>query len=145
MAGNSKSIRQTRMPRKKSNARKKTYHPKWHDISCEEAHRKVSVSARLVKSNPKDQSLGSRLRQDIKDYNKLIKLWNKQFVDNMFVELDSMENSNPRGYMDLIRAMRDSSFDKSTSDDTSGVKPSEWHAHFSRLLSKKVNIDKNLE
>ena len=39
------------------------------------------------------------------------------------MELDSMQNNNPRGYMELIRAMRDGSFDKSAQDDTLGVKP----------------------
>ena len=57
----------------------------------------------------------------------------------MFLELDSMEQNNPRGYMELIRAMRDGSFDKSTTDDTGGVSPSRWHSHFSNLLAKKVD------
>ena len=118
------------IPKKKKVIKKKNFHPKWHDLSCEEAHRKVSSSARLLKANPNDQSLGARLRNAIKDYKKLVKLRNKQFVDNMFCELDSMENNNPRGYMDLIRAMRDGSFDKTTSDDTSGVSPTKWHTHF---------------
>ena len=108
-ANNSKSIMLSKMPKKKNNYKKRAFHPKWHDLSCEEALRKVSVSSRLLKSNPKDQFLSGRLRQDIKDYKKLVKLRNKQFVENMFLELDSMENSNPRGYMDLIRAMRDDS------------------------------------
>ena len=63
----------------------------------------------------------------------------------MFSELDSMENNNPRGYMDLIRTMRDGSFDKATSDDTSGVTPLKWHAHFSNLLAKNVKKDENIE
>ena len=103
------------------------------------------MSARLLKINPKDHSLGFTLRKNIKDYNKLVKFRNKQFVDNMFQELDSMEHNNPRGYMELIRAMRDGSFDKSTSDDTSAVNPTKWHAHFSNLLAKKVDNNTNLE
>ena len=63
----------------------------------------------------------------------------------MFSELDSMENSNPRGYMELIRAMRDGSFDKSISDNTTGVSPSKWYDHFSKLLAKNVQYDDNLE
>ena len=64
----------------------------------------------------------------------------------MFVELDSMQHDNPRGYMDLIRSMRDGNFDKSVSDDTSSISPSSWHSHFSNLLAKKVdtNFQKNL-
>ena len=65
LAINSKPSRLIRVPGKKSNGRKKAYNPKWHDISCEEAHWKVSMFARLLKSNPKDQSLGARLRKDI--------------------------------------------------------------------------------
>ena len=103
------------------------------------------MSAKLFKRNPRDQSLGARLRRDIKDYKKLIKLRSKQFVENMFIELDSMENSDPRGYMNLIKAMRDGIFDKATSDDTSSITPTKWHAHFSNLLAKNVEKDEKIE
>ena len=91
--------------------------------------------------------LGSKLRKEIKEYNKLVKLKNKQFVDNMFVEHDSMERNDPRGYMELIRSMRNGGFDKATSDDTSGITPPTWHTHFSSLLAKKIDPIKkdNLE
>ena len=145
LANTSNSKKLNRILRKKSNGRKKVFYPKWHDLSCEEAQRKVAMSARMLKINPKDQALGARLRQDIKDYKKLVKIRNKQFVENMFLELDSMESNNPRGYMDLIRSMRDGNFDKATSDDTSGVSALKWHAHFSNLLAKNVNNDENLE
>ena len=105
----------------KRKTKKKFFHPKWHDLSCEEAHRKVSATARLLKGDQKNLSLGAKLRKEIKEYNKLVKLKNKQFVDNMFVELDSMERNDPRGYMELIRSMRNGGFDKATSDDTSGI------------------------
>ena len=61
------------------------------------------------------------------------------------MELDSLQNNNPRGYMELIRAMRDGSFDKSAQDDTSGVNPSEWYTHFSNLLAKEVDKNDYLE
>jgi hypothetical protein len=65
----------------------------------------------------------------------------------MFVELDSMERNDPRGYMDLIRSMRNGGFDKATSDDTSGITPPTWHTHFSSVLAKKIDPTKkdNLE
>ena len=47
--------------------------------------------------------------------------------------------------MELIRAMRDGSFDKSTSDDTSSISPSSWHYHFSNLLAKKIDRNNYLE
>ena len=131
----------------KKKKRRRVTHPKWHDISCSEAHRKVSTTARLLKGDPKNAYLRGKLITETKDYNKLVKYKNKQFVDNMFTELDSMENNNPRGYMELVRSMREGSFDKSTTDDTSGILPSTWHSHFSNLLAKKIDpIEKrNLE
>ena len=131
----------------KKKKKRKFSHPKWHDISCYESHRKVSTTAKLLKGDPKNAFLRGKLITETKEYNKLVKYKNKQFVENMFTELDSMENNNPRGYMELVRSMRDGSFDKSTSDDTSGISPSTWHSHFSNLLSKKIDpMDKiNLE
>ena len=61
--------------------KRKFFHPKWHDLSCEEAHRKLSATARLLKGDQKNLSLGAKLRKEIKEYNKLVKLKNKQFVE----------------------------------------------------------------
>ena len=60
----------------------------------------------------------------------MVKTKHRQFIDNMFTELDSMHHNNPRGYMQLIKSMREGNFDKQTPDDTSGVSPSEWFSHF---------------
>ena len=118
---------------------RKAQNPKWHDLSCDEAHRIVITIARLLKGDPKNSYLGGKLRKATKTYNKLVKSKHKQFVDNMFTELDSMEHDNPRGYMELIKSMREGNFDKQTPDDTSNVSPSDWQSHFSNLLSKKVD------
>ena len=135
--------------------KKQPLFPKWHDLSCCEAHRKVYTTARLLKSDPDNRYLRSKLRLVTKDYNKLVKSKQKQFVENMFVELDSMENDNPRGYMQLINSMREGNFDRNTPDDTSEVSPSNWHSHFNELLTKtsesKTNdqllefIDQNID
>ena len=118
---------------------RKAQNPKWHDLSCDEAHRIVITIARLLIGDPKNSYLGGKLRKATKTYNKLVKSKHKQFVDNMFTELDSMEHDNPRGYMELIKSMREGNFDKQTPDDTSNVSPSDWQSHFSNLLSKKVD------
>ena len=83
-----------------------------------------------IKADPENRYLRTQLRLFTKDYNKLVKSKQKQFVENMFSELDSMERDNPRGYMQLISSMRDGNFDRSTPDDTSGISPSQWHSHF---------------
>ena len=75
----------------------------------------------------------------------MVKTKHRQFIDNMFTELNSMQHNNPRGYMQLIKSMREGNFDKQTPDDTSGVPPSEWFSHFSNLLAKKVDPTRKLE
>ena len=124
------------------NKKRKVVQPKWHDISCAEAHSKVCTIARLVKLDPSNAYLGSELRSATKLYNRLIKSKHKLFVDNMFTELDSMQQNNPRAYMQLIKAMKDGNFDNQTPDDTSGVSPADWFSHFSSLLAKKIDPDK---
>ena len=133
--------------RQKTNKKRPSF-PRWHDLSCSDAHRKVYTTARLLKSDPDNTYLRSKLRSVTKEYNKLVKYKQKQFVENMFSELDSMQHDNPRGYMQLINSMREGNFDRSTPDDTSGVSPSAWYMHFSNLLSKNSTsqkTEKNLE
>ena len=127
---------------RRTNNQRKVAHPKWHDLSCADAHRKVCSIARLVKLDPRNSYLGSQLRSATKVYNRLIKSKHKLFVDNMFEELDSMQQNNPRGYMQLIKSLRYGNFDKQTPNDTSGVSPADWYSHFSNLLAKTVDPDK---
>ena len=111
-----------KMNRNDKNKKKKIRrisHPKWHDISCSEAYRKVSTTSRFLKGDPKNAYLRGKLVKETKEYNKLVKLKNKQFVDNLFIELDLIERNNPRGYMELSRSMRNGNFDKAIPDDTS--------------------------
>ena len=119
--------------------------PKWHDLSCCEAHRKVCTTAWLLKNDQNNNYLRAKLRTVTKQYNKLVKSKQKQFVDNMFTELDSMEKTNPRGYMQLIRSLRDGNFDKKTPDDTSGVSPLDWHSHFTNLLTQNSDPGKKTD
>ena len=56
----------------------------------------------------------------------------------MFSELEGLHNSNPKAYMDLVRSLRDGSFDKKVSESTSHVSPEKWHDHFQGLLGPVV-------
>ena len=49
----------------------------------------------------------------------------------MFVELDSIHKNDPRGYMALIKSMRNGNFDKEVFDDRSSVLPQNWFDHLS--------------
>ena len=52
----------------------------------------------------------------------------------MFTELDQLYTSNPRGYMTLVKSLRDGSFDKKVSDNSSYMSPDKWKEHFTNLL-----------
>ena len=118
--------------------KKRVAHPKWHDTSCYEAHRKIVTTAKILKMYPRNSYLLGKLRSETKEYNRLIKCKHKQFVESMFERLDSMQHNDPRGYMQLIKSMRDGNFDNKTPDDTSSVSATEWFTHFSRLLAKPI-------
>ena len=133
--------RKTNMKAGSRRAHTKISHPKWHDLSCAQAHSIVVTTAKCLKGDPKNSFLRSKLRKETKTYNKLVKSKQKLFVVNIFTELDSMQHKNPRGYMQLIKSMRDGDFDKQTPDDTSGVGPTQWHIHFSNLLAKNIDIE----
>ena len=96
----------------KRKSKKRRYHPKWHDISCADAHRSVVLTSKLLKINPRNSYLRGKLFTETKLYNKLVKNKQKQFVDKMFIELDSINRNDPKGYMDLIKSMRDDNFDR---------------------------------
>ena len=72
--------------------------------------------------------------QECKDLKRLHRSKKKQYVNQMFTELDQLHGSNPKGYMDLVKSMRDGSFDKQISDSTLQISPENWKAHFQGLL-----------
>ena len=78
-------------------------------------------------------------------YNRLTKNKQKQFVDSMFTQLDEINKNDPKGYMDLVKSLRDGNFDREIPDDTSSITPQEWFAHFSELLSKNISSGTNTE
>ena len=57
----------------------------------------------------------------------------------MFSDLDTIKRNDPKGYMDLIKSLRDGNFDREMSDDTSDISPQDWFGHFSKLLSRNVS------
>ena len=135
---NMRKVDKTAGSRRKGN-NYKSVHPKWHDQSCAEAHKSLMTTSKFFKSDPKNSYLRGKLQTETKFYNRLVKSKHKEFVDKMFAELDSLENADPRGYMQLVKSMRDGNYDKATPDDTSGVSPGDWHEHFSKLLSKPID------
>ena len=140
----SESVKRPSGPKSKGKQKKRS-HPKWYDLSCAEAHRKVVLTSKMLKFNPINAYLRGKLQTETKQYKKLAKSKQKEFVDKLFSQLEDLEVSNPRGYMQLIKSMRNGNFDKNNLDDTSNVSPSAWHRHFSDLLSKKIEVDPNIK
>ena len=130
-------------PNHNSKKKKRKTHPKWHDTSCYEAHRSILLTSKLLQGDPKNAYLRGKLFSETKKYKKLIKNKQKQFVDNLFTELDSIKENNPKGYMDLVKTLRDGNFDKEVESDTSHISPQNWFSHFSELLSKNVESKQN--
>ena len=52
----------------------------------------------------------------------------------IFEQLDAAYLSNPREYMNIVRSLKQGSFDKKISSDTEAIEPQEWFNHFQRLL-----------
>ena len=98
----------------------------------------MRITSRLLKQQPKNPYIKGRLMQEFKNLKKLRRLKRKQYVNQVFTELDQLHSSNPKGYMDLVKSMRDGSFDKKVSDATSHVSPENWKAHFQGLIGPEI-------
>ena len=48
-----------------------------------------------------------------------------------------MHQSDPKQYMQLVKSLKDGSFDKCKPSDTAAISPDEWFEHFSTLLCKQ--------
>ena len=108
--------------------------PKWHDISCHQAFKKVQLTSKLVSQYPKCQYLRGKLFAESKEYKKVVKQKQKAFMLGIFEQLDAAYLSNPREYMNIVRSLKQGSFDKKISSDTEAIEPQEWFNHFQRLL-----------
>ena len=144
------SIKQAIKPKGNKNIRKfnKVKPPKWHDSSCHEAFLKVKATSWRLKNDPHNPWLKGKLSTESKQYKKIIKTKQSQFVNNLFNKLQSLENRDPRGYFNLINAMRTGSFDTIKPGETDSVEPDVWLEHFKNLLGpNEVNSDeiKNMD
>ena len=56
----------------------------------------------------------------------------------MFKQMDECRETDPRKYMELVKKIRDGSFDKQPNSDTDSISPEDWKSHFSDLLGPKI-------
>ena len=125
-------------PRARPARRPTCSRPKWHDSSCEAARRDMRLTSRLLKQYPRNSYLKGKLILECKEYKKLRKNKQKEYVESLFVQLDQIHGSNPKGYMDLVKSLRNGTFDKQVADTTSDVSPQKWREHFQGLLGPTV-------
>ena len=118
----------------------KTVRPKWHDSTCEELRKEINKTATLLKKYPKNSYLRGRIQSESKKYKKLVKSKQKHYVNELFKELDILHGVNPRGYMNIVKSLRDGSFDRNKSDDTGFISPEDWRNHFSSLLGPPLSV-----
>ena len=62
------------------------------------------------------------------------------FVNSLFSKLESLENRDPRGYYELINAIRSNTFDKCKPGETDSIDPDTWLEHFKNLLGPSKDI-----
>ena len=117
----------------------KAKHPKWHDKTCESLYKQIRLSSYLLQKNPRNPYIRGKIQKEKKAYKKLLKMKHKEYINNLFTELDTMQNTNPRGYMNLVKSLRDGSFDKQTVSDSEYVSPGNWQNHFKNLLGPAVS------
>ena len=112
--------------------------PKWFDQDLTDLQRQVRLTSRLLRHQPHNPYLKGKLFAEAKEFKRLKKHKQKEYVAELYDQFDQLEASNPRGYMDLVRSLRDGSFDKKVSDSTSQVSPVKWRQHFQSLLGTPV-------
>ena len=117
--------------------------PKWHDKTCHEMYQSVQKTSLLLSKDPRNAWLRGTLRAETKQYNKILKFKQKEFIDTAFSDLDKMHSTDPKAYMDLVKALRNGSHDASKPSDTDSVDPEEWEDHFKNLLGKTKELSQN--
>ena len=115
-------------------------YPKWHDESCQDLKKKINLSAYLLKKDPENSYLRGRIILETKPYKKLVKHKHKEYLDQMFLQLDSIQHSDPHGYMQLVKSLRQGSFGKTVPSDSDHVHPETWFKHFQSLLGPRVHV-----
>ena len=119
--------------------------PKWYEESCHTAFLKVQKTAKLLQSYPNNSWLRGKLSTETKQYNKIVKKQQSDFVKGIFKQLDEFKDANPHDYFNLIKSLKSGSFDKNPPSDTDCIKPQEWLHHFKSLLGKEVQSNPEIE
>ena len=86
--------------------------PKWYNKSCHDAYICIKRTATLLSKNPTNSWLRGRLSVESKNYKRMIRIEQKKHLNGLFGELDQMHSNDPKGYMELVKALREGNHDK---------------------------------
>ena len=111
-------------------------HPMWYNMSCRQAYSAVKATAALLRSDPRNAWLRGKLCSESKVYKRVVKASQKTYVDGIYKDLELINRSDPKGYMDLVKTLKEGTFDKKMPSDTEGIAPDAWLNHFKDLLGK---------
>ena len=120
--------------------KKMVQYPKWHDETCHNMRKKISLSSYLLKKDPKNNYIRGKIIAETKAYKKLVKSKHREYLEQMFSQLDSIQHSDPHGYMQLVKTLRQGSFSKTVPADSDHVHPDTWYKHFQSLLGPKIPV-----
>ena len=125
---------------------KRNRQPAWHNESCSLAYKNLQQTSRFLHRDPNNPWLRGKLFKEKKLYKKLIKQQQGQFLGKMFEQMDSCQSNDPKRYMELVKKIRDGTFDKISHSDSDSISPDDWRNHFRNLLGPKINkTEKHLE
>ena len=103
------SIKKGVLPRRqaRNNFKQMKNNPKWYDQSCTELFQNMKLISNQLNKDPKNPWLRGKLINGNKEYKRLLKFKQKQFTDNLFNDLENMNSKDPKGYMELVKSLRD--------------------------------------
>ena len=112
--------------------------PRWYGTSCHQAFNAVKATAALLRNDPRNAWLRGKLCTETKDYKRVVKKSQKAYIDSIYEDLESINRSDPKGHMDLVKTLKEGTFDKNMPSDTAGITPDSWLNHFKELLGKTL-------
>ena len=98
----------------------------------------MKETSRFLQRDPNNSWIRGKLFKEKKLYKKLLKQKQGKFVSKMFEQLDEYQKGDPKKYMEIVKKIRDGTFDKKMSCDSDSISPADWQSHFTNLLGPKI-------
>jgi hypothetical protein len=139
MAADQSLRKKCSMP-KKSNTKKDK---NWHDNSLKQLRKALFTKGGLLTKFPNDPIIRANYFKCLKVYRKKCKQKSREFRQGVLNQLETLHESNPKGYWELLKKLKDDT----ATDNASKISAAEWLEYFRELnkketFTKPVNLDK---